>query len=619
MPGLFDYVNQPLQIIQKLFDQQSSLKPESVSDYFRKELEKPSLAAQVKSVNSTALHDLIPNSLVRYRCMVQDMFDPEFYMGTYKIKDSCTKQTFVKCGMYRDVAECKPEEIITDSNQIVMLDRQTLYCIPIPAETQWLLVLNSFQGYAEKENTVSSELSASASGSLKRPHDDVDDAEDMECTNTHDTEMNPEDKRSRQNISEGQISTTSPLDLNFPLPGETGPACLVKIYDKIETLKVNDMLEVIGILSIDPSMVADSSDFSGDIEEGMSSTAVEQHLPPPSLVPRIHAVMVNKVNHNNPWLTNSLDKDSQEKILAEVGEDLKTLRRRLLELLQQVTLGDSLAAEYLLCHLISSIYFSSGLLPVGKLSLNLSRVPTSLGYAKLLHQFISSLVTKCYMLPLSLSYLNSKLFSPQKDYSKNRLKTGVLQMSKQTHFILDETQLEAGQLNVEGHKNIKALENVIRFQKIEYDFGFYQREYESNIEVLCISEGKSILPADVHIPLDISIRYEDLDSYFSRVNNELTPNLVKKFQIYLGLVKMMEYTLNKEFEQYVQNDFISMRKNDSKSITEDGLHSLLNLTRLLTMSWGLPGPTTEVWQRAKVLETSRRERVQQQTPTPQPH
>lgn len=45
-----------------------------------------------------------------------------------------------------------------------------------------------------------------------------------------------------------------------------------------------------------------------------------------------------------------------------------------------------------------------------------------------------------------------------------------------------------------GHKNIKALESIIRFQKIEYDFGFYQREYESNIEVLCVSEGKSILP-----------------------------------------------------------------------------------------------------------------------------
>jgi len=28
-----------------------------------------------------------PNSLVKFRCMVQDMFDPEFFMGVYEIND----------------------------------------------------------------------------------------------------------------------------------------------------------------------------------------------------------------------------------------------------------------------------------------------------------------------------------------------------------------------------------------------------------------------------------------------------------------------------------------------------------------------------------------------------
>ncbi|GAB1607546.1 mini-chromosome maintenance complex-binding protein-like [Argonauta hians] len=473
----------------------------------------------------------------------------------------------------------------------------------------------------ERENTkTSSKPSSSPSRATKRSHDDMEDSEDMDCTdtdtNTAATDDNSEDKRSRQNTFQGPRSTSSEPDLNFPLPNETGPACLLKVYDKIDHLKVNDMLEVVGILSTDPSMAADSQDSStnnDDGEEGeevdMESTSVEQQLPPPSLVPRLHAVVVARLEHNNPWLLPSINKDGRDKILAETGEDLKTLRRRLLELLQQVAFGDSLAAEYLLCHLISSVYFSSGLLPIGKLSLNLSKVPPSFGYARLLHQFISSLVTKCYLLPLSLSYLNGRSFNPQKDYSKNRLKSSVLQMSKQTHLVLDETQLEAGQLNVEGHKNIKTLESVIRVQKIQYDFGFYQRDYDANIEVICLSEGKSILPSDVHIPLEIHIKEENLNSHFSHLSNEMTPNLVKKFQIYLGLAKTMEYKVDKQFEEFVQNDFINMRKDNSKSITEDGLHFLLNLTRLLTMSWGLPAPTVEMWQRAKTLEASCRQRI----------
>jgi len=44
--------------------------------------------------------------------------------------------------------------------------------------------------------------------------------------------------------------------MNFPLPGETGPAALVKMYDDVgDKMKINDVIEVYGVISLDPSLV----------------------------------------------------------------------------------------------------------------------------------------------------------------------------------------------------------------------------------------------------------------------------------------------------------------------------------------------------------------------------
>jgi hypothetical protein len=50
-------------------------------------------------------------------------------------------------------------------------------------------------------------------------------------------------------------------ELNFPLGDEEqGHACLVKTYDRFDNLKLNDMIEFVGILSQDPSLAYDEDD-----------------------------------------------------------------------------------------------------------------------------------------------------------------------------------------------------------------------------------------------------------------------------------------------------------------------------------------------------------------------
>lgn len=62
----------------------------------------PHTFPQVPSLNSTPLDSLPPSCLVRYRCMVQDQFDPEFYLKVYHTTNTHTGNTvstlLITCG-----------------------------------------------------------------------------------------------------------------------------------------------------------------------------------------------------------------------------------------------------------------------------------------------------------------------------------------------------------------------------------------------------------------------------------------------------------------------------------------------------------------------------------------
>jgi len=67
-----------------------------------------STGLQIPSVNDVPLQQLTSGSLVRYRCMVQDLFDPEFFLSTYEthsVEDQTDRR--VCCSLYRDVVTCE--------------------------------------------------------------------------------------------------------------------------------------------------------------------------------------------------------------------------------------------------------------------------------------------------------------------------------------------------------------------------------------------------------------------------------------------------------------------------------------------------------------------------------
>ena len=54
------------------------------------------------------------------------------------------------------------------------------------------------------------------------------------------------------------------------------------------------------------------------------------------------------------------------------------------------------------------------------------------------------------MLPMTLHNMNNLKFTPRKDYTANRLMSGILQLSDGTHLILNETAMQSGQLDANG-------------------------------------------------------------------------------------------------------------------------------------------------------------------------
>ena len=195
---------------------------------------------------------------------------------------------------------------------------------------------------------------------------------------------------------------------------ETGNACLVKIYNDFDAFRINDLVEFIGILSQEPSLAYEHDENSDThhqqnfqmSEKLMSQVTLEDSKPmetddvasinaaskepsasqvlssfPPSLVPRLHCIRAAHLKHSNALLcrepNGELDANDSywsaeyRKFLAGLLEQeaslesaasleaskqqLLSLRKEILSCFQEMLLGDALAAEYLLMHLLSRV------------------------------------------------------------------------------------------------------------------------------------------------------------------------------------------------------------------------------------------------------------------------
>jgi hypothetical protein len=173
---------------------------------------------------------------------------------------------------------------------------------------------------------------------MKRP---LEDMETDEAESQVVEQSNSENKRQCRQIPKPEASNVVSQEhlLNFPIPDSSGKVCHLKVYKNADLLKLNSVWEFVGFLSVDPILA------NHDVDEEMNDVEFQTHNPPPSLVPRIHCVSFRTLTHSNPLVT--ADKMSPDR--------MKIVQKELLIVLTQLMLGDEVAAEYLIYHLISEV------------------------------------------------------------------------------------------------------------------------------------------------------------------------------------------------------------------------------------------------------------------------
>lgn len=400
---------------------------------------------------------------------------------------------------------------------------------------------------------------------------------------------------------------------------------------------------------------------------------------PPSLVPRLHCVKSYHLIHNNPFLhtekhlelcDNKTDQDGQagEKsywskqlnlFLAGLsGQSLESkvsptvdaaliehskvhvlnLRQEILSCFQEMLLGDALAAEYLLMHLLSTVFMRKDVTILGKFTLNITNIPKQIikgpnqrdenketnvneTFANSFYRALSQFVTMSHMFRLTTDNLNKSNLIPSKDYTKNKLITGMLQLPDHFNLVLDETMLSSGELNSKGLMNFNSIKDIITWQKVNYDFNYHQQEFPTNIRVLTLSETKSILPADCTLKLNANVERFDSSIYENVVFNLIgrkDSNLINNFRNYLTVLGSLEYKLADYVQKIVEEDIVNIRKefigsssnksnatSKEKLLDIDAIHNILIVARLQSLSYGRNELSLEQWNTAKSLEFER--------------
>jgi len=596
MPVAQDWISAPLLTVSSMFDMRDQDQDweKKVSDFFKDQLVGDKLS-HIASLNDVANQDMRDGQLVRFRCMIQDMFDPEFYLAEYQVKSLVDGTVRTVSGRYRDTLVCGPrEEVVEDESNLMSRtkDRLSFYCVSIPGEAGW--VTEQFRSSSSVKD--SSQAGPSRTNSLKRSLDTDEDSMETEEMPTVDIASNDTENKKMKSGNEDQTVDNKCGDevskenkLNKPLR-DKDQAAIIKMYDLAEgDIKLNDMLEVVGIVSLDPVLATMEDDMDG----------ISPNLPPPSLVPRIHVVSFSRLEHDSP-----------RKDLNMSLSEMNSTRTELLAILTQSMLGDKLAAEYLLCHLISKIYLRKDVLVLGKLSLNLHNMTQHDNWPRRLSTILGLLTTNSNYLSLTRETLDKTEFIPKKDFEANRLVSGLLQLPVGCHLFVNETVMTDGQLGPAGLKNLTALGNLITWQRVEYDFKYQKMEYDCDVPCLVMSEGRSMLPSDTQLMVkpDCVASPDIISTNFKGVGQYLTASLLDKIRTYIAVCKRTEFTLTEEATKSVQDDFVAMRQREG-GMTVEEFHSMLVLARLVAISNGRNSLDQADWNQSKAMESERKERA----------
>ncbi|KAJ1723105.1 hypothetical protein LPJ53_002546 [Coemansia erecta] len=499
-------------------------------------------------------------TLVRFRCMVQDpSYGEELHLSVAQLINPATGEIKQRFSQYTDAGQMLDHDWEVDytSPDNIFVEKEVAYCVSIPGESEWAQIGRN--GHLETM---------------------------LETMNISDDSSSKPDTGSAK---------------KFPLNGQNHSAALVKFYAPSSVPKVSSVIDVVGIYELGYNPREENSEQATDATSGAEW-------------PCLHSIFHAPVSLDSiaPGLPN-----------IAVGEHLDR-RSMCLNHLTTVLGGDDLAAHYLLLHLLSNTVDVQGV-KVGKLSLNLIGFPAakketevSGGFAltnlasKMVGEALAQLVSRCVEIPFELKLLNNSSFLPNAE--SGDLHSGVLQLAHSTQVVCDETCLHEGTLNERGVRNLQALQTVILDQSVTYLYPFQPIEMGTNLRVLVLSIGKSILQNDCDMYLS-----EPAAQFLAGISNEsvggvkpLDPMHTEQIRQYLEHARNLEFSVPKDISDKISEEYADMRRtaheSKKKMISQTELAQAVTVARLISVSKGESELSWESWKEACALETRRTER-----------
>lgn len=400
-----------------------------------------------------------------------------------------------------------------------------------------------------------------------------------------------------------------------PLPEASHVGGLIKLYDldAAEKFKTTELIDVVGILDTAGLPQAEWQDTGS--AAGSSSE--------PAQVPCVHAIYAAPVELES--LGSEASADSS--ILSQ-----STQRKALVDYLAGALSGDKVAAELVLLAMIARIHVRRASLCLGALTLNVSNFaqPTSASSPAPQTQLslrLNQLLPAVVDVSMDLETLNDhkKPLYPRSAGEGTGLEAGRLQLVNGTTIVVNEGAMGEGQLKDNGIRNIKALSSVLESHKLPYAFPYSEFEFDTDLNSIILSQGKSFLPFDIQCPLQPASDAADLYSTsLPDVDDAHLNGWRKALSHARSLATAKAFEIPDNVSEHIQQEFVRERKKEqdeakdshggvsSKAEGALGQEDLLRrmaIVRLLALSHGEKSLSIEMWNKAVELDKLLAQRV----------
>nr|CAH8843017.1 unnamed protein product [Trichobilharzia regenti] len=402
---------------------------------------------------------------------------------------------------------------------------------------------------------------------------------------------------------------------HFPLieeeKNEEKSGALLRVYDGAQSqFKINDIVEIYGIL--------EHARLCAALPEDCCEPEEKCQEP----LPRIHAVIVKQLMHNNPLIC-----EISAPLLSSQCGEIQMIRAKLINCLTTLFYGDEIVAEYVLLHLVSTRLSTDSPYPCHLPAINIhcgnriASIPNSTDNSydinkqsllKLyghMHRFLPQLVTHLATVELTVKSLNDgPCLMPIRDMAKGHLNPGRLQLPKGTEILVNEIEMDSGQLQPKGLLNFQALSSVAIHQRLSYDFQFYTQEWDTDVRVLILSLVPSLIKSVLSLPWQPQTLNADDNICLLETNiSESEWNDMRKYLTILACSNIT-YSMDAELQERINQDFVQWRRDKSTFIESDEFAVMLCLLRFYCLTYGHQSPTVEHWLHIVDLEKKRKSR-----------